>query len=364
MAATAILAVVLSVTVALVGNALQVAVRGRVRGALARQGEFLNTVMRNELRVAGLGVPGARHIEDSYAGAGKTDFDTDVILATSTAVGVLADLPRPDAQYSTFGILHDNATGGTSQVMWHTENNGACATSYCDTKDTSIFFPGITGCTSNAFDQIDHRTCPWGLRRVVAKERIQVVSGAGKWTHAGVSNPLTSSTYTVTLPTGSVLPSGVSTFSVRYLSLTTSWNALWANMANTDPPVAVSGQGFVTTIDRLFYYLDSGRIYRIQCFGDPAPADPNWPSISVNTMPTLADLASVTPTGGTKNTCIGPEVMATNVASAAFTYYARDGTVATTKDTIRRIDWVITLQKTALNRTVQQHVVGTVSLRN
>ena len=142
---------------------------------------------------------------------------------------------------------------------------------------------------------------------------------------------------------------------------TATWDAVWPNVLPADAPVGVSGQGYVTTIDRVFFRLNGTNLERIQCFGDPDPGSANWPNLATNTLP--GTLAS-TPAGGALNECTAAEVIAKNVASVAFAYADGTGTVTATKNLIRRIDWTIKLRKTVNNRTVEQDVVGTVAVRN
>lgn len=350
--ALSLLAVVLSVAVGLVTGAIQSGTRGRARGELARQGSFLNSLLASELRMAGFGVPTSvgTHIDDAYGGAGDTIFDSNVILATGTAVGIVADFPRPDAQYATFGFIDNRPAGGTSNIMWHTENNGGCApdtvSPSCATGTASMFFPGEDGC--DAVGDAADRTCPWGMKRVRGGERIQIVSGAMRWTHAGVASPLAMSALGAAGPLS--------------LNLSTAWNATaWPNILASDPPVAVTGQGFVTTVDRVFYRLNGTNMERIQCFGDPDPGSVNWPNLATTAMP--GTLTS-TPTGGTVNECTAAEVVAKNVASLQFDYFTGTGVATTAKDQVRRVDWTIKLRKTVNSRTVEQDVVGTVAIRS
>lgn len=351
MVSLALLAVVLGVAVGLVAGAIQSAARGRARGELARQGNFVNALLSNELRMAGLGVPMAtgNHIADGYDGVGPTNFDSFVILAQPTVVGIVADLPRPDAQYSTFGLLNSRPTGVRNAVMWHTENNGSCAPDTvgptCTTQTTSIFFPGVDGC--DAPGDVNERLCPWGMKRARAGERLQIVDGAHRWTHAGVADPLAMSSLSAT--------------GALALNLSTTWDSFWANTTTTDLPGAVTGQGFVTTIDRLFYRLNGSNLERNQCWGDPDPDDANWPNLAATALP--ASLIS-TPATGEANECSGFEVVAKNVTNVVFEYFDNSGVTTTNKAQIARIDWTITLRKTVNGRTVQQDIVGTVALRN
>ena len=381
MVALAILAVVLSVTVGLIVGAIRSAGRTRARSELGRHGELLGTMLGDELRMTGLGVPasGGRHIDVTYAG-GETvatnggngnqqgeyqgdfqdngngtaqagvRFESAVILAIPDAVGVIGDFPRADAQYNALGVLENRPAGGRSNIMWHTENNGRCAPdtggASCTTASASPFFPGEQGC--NALGHAGDRTCPWGMRRIVAGERIQVIGGNQRWTNAGVASPLAVS----------ALGGGLVS-----LNLVTAWNAVWPNAAAGDMPVSISGQGYVTTIDRVFFRKNGSNLERIQCSGDPDPRNVNWPNLATNAMPAIAALA-ITPVGGVQNTCVGPEVIAKNVQSVAFSYFDAAGAATASKDLVRRIDWVIKLRRTVNSRSVDQDVVGSASFRN
>ncbi|MBI1948891.1 MAG: hypothetical protein HYS27_24605 [Deltaproteobacteria bacterium] len=354
MVSLSLLALILSVSVGLLVGVVSSGARARTRAEMARQGLFASRVMHQELRMAGLGVPQptGQHIAPAYAGAGATTFDTVVILANATQVGIVGDMPRPDAQYNALGLLHNRPGGSTQNVMWENENNGRCVPdtggTTCSTADTSKFFPGEDGC--DATSDGNDRTCPWGMRRVVVNERIQVVAGSHAWTHAGLGAAYTMDAIGV--------PSGVMS-----LRLATNWDASWPNVAVGDFPVGISGQGIVTTLDRVFFALQGTDLVRIQCRGDPDPQAAGWPDLATNALPSMAALA-VTPTGGTANVCVGPEVIAKNVRSLTFTYFNATGGVAATKDLVRRIDWVMVLERTTQGRAVLQDIVGSASIRN
>jgi type II secretory pathway pseudopilin PulG len=354
MVALSLLAVVLTVTVNLLVGAIRSGSRSRARAEIARQGLFASEVMHQELRMAGLGVPqpSGLHIDDTYAGAGATFFDTAVILANATQVGVVADLPRPDAQYNALGILHNRPGGSRRNVMWETENNGRCVpdtgASSCSTADYSRFFPGEDGC--DATTDGNDRTCPWGMKRVAPSERIQIVAGSHAWTHAGLLASYTMDAIGV--------PNGVMS-----LRLAANWDPSWPNVNPLDFPVGITGQGFVTTLDRVFYALQGTDLVRIQCMGDPDPQAAGWPNLATNTLPSMASLA-ITPTGGVQNTCVGPEVIAKNVTSLTFSYFNGAGAVVTAKDQIRRISWIMTLARSVQGRTTTQDIVGSATIRN
>ncbi len=350
MVSLTLLAVVLGVAVGLVAAVIQGSARGRARGELARQGAFANSVLSNELRMAGVGVPASsgNHIADAYAGAGATHFAGSLLVASSTAVGIAADLPRPDANYATFGRLDPRPTGSRSAIMWHSENNGSCAPDTvgdtCSTASTSLFFPGVDGC--DATSDVNDRVCPWSLKRVRAGERIQIVDGAHRWTHAGVASPL-------------AMTSSSSTGALA-LSLSTTWESVWANTTSSDLPGAVSGTGYVTTIDRVFFRHNGKNFERNQCWGDPDPDSANWPGEASALPSTLTS----TPSTGTASECTGWEVLAKNVDSVVFDYFDGTGAVTTNKSDIARIDWAIKLRKRVNGRSVEQDVVGSVGVRN
>lgn len=354
MVALALLAIVLSITVSLLVGVIRSGARSRARAELARQGLFASTAMHAELRMAGLGVPQSTglHIADGYAGGGDTSFDTVVILANATQVGVVGDLPRPDAQYNALGMLHNRPGGSRRNVMWETENNGRCVPdtggSTCSTATTSKFFPGEDGCDSTA-DGND-RTCPWGMKRVAVNERIQVVAGNHTWTHAGLLPAYTMDAIGV--------PNGV--MSIR---LDSDWDAAWPNEDPIDFPVGISGAGYVTTLDRVFFALQGTDLVRIQCRGDPDPQAAGWPDLATNALPAVGSL-TITPAGGTQNVCVGPEVIARNVRSLTFSYFDAAGAVTATKSAVRRIDWVMVLERSTQGRMVQQDVVGSAAIRN
>ena len=304
--------------------------------------------------MAGLGVPqpSGLHIADVYAGVGATNFDTVVILANATEVGIVGDLPRPDAQYNALGVLHNRPGGSLRNVMWENENNGRCVPDTgggtCSTATTSKFFPGEDGC--DATGDGNDRTCPWGMRRVAVNERIQVVAGSHAWTHAGLGGAYDMDAIGV--------PNGVMT-----LRLATNWDPSWPNVDTDDFPVGITGQGFVTTIDRVFFALRGTDLVRIQCRGDPDPQNAAWPNLATATLPSMASLA-LTPTGGVANVCYGPEVIARNVRSLTFSYFDAAGAVTADKAQVRRIDWVMVLERTTQGRAVQQDIVGSAAIRN
>lgn len=371
--AAALSIVVIGIATAVMANAVRDGRRARVHAEMMRDASFTGQVMSQELRQAGLGVPNARHISAAFGTApGQVRFYASVLVAAVDQVGIVGDLPRADANYNAYGPLHNRTLAGNVNVVWHTENNGACAPdvappagSSCTTGATSVFFPGENGC--DATSDFNDRTCPWGLRRVTPGERIIAVSGDGRWSHAAFANPGALQ---------SVLPS-----QVLAASLTPGFALpLWP--APPPPPALVvvspgdvPGQGWVATLDRVFfrYNATARTIERIQCSGDPDPDDPGWPDASATSIPSLAALA-FTPAGGSPPHTCGPagfEVIARNVESLTLSYFDGGGTIiaqpidtAAKKLAVRRVAYRIRFSRVVDGRPVSHDVAGSVGLRN
>ncbi|HEY4220089.1 MAG TPA: type II secretion system protein, partial [Myxococcota bacterium] len=170
--------------------------RQRILNEMARDGTFASSVMEQEIRQAGLGVPVNSFVQRDapnnfiYGSAGAGTplkfISRHLIVATPSTLGFIGDIARPDSNYSTFGAIDDRSSDNVfgppplatppvpiskaTHVSWHTENNGTCNPSGCSTSDSSIFFPGGAPCLSGA----QALTCPWSSRRVVASERLQI----------------------------------------------------------------------------------------------------------------------------------------------------------------------------------------------
>jgi prepilin-type N-terminal cleavage/methylation domain-containing protein len=382
--------------------------RQRLVSDMQRDAEFASTLLTLEVRQAGLGVPGGTYFPTSSA-TGFLDFGTGVanigteytfaarhlIVARPTEIGILADIPRPDSNYNVFGPLNSRATGNPPPatppltnpdfLAWHTENNGTCVpcavtppapnNTLCPTVPgcsirggasangpTSLFFPNA-GATAECISGTAPSGsvglgCPWASRRLAAGERLQIVDGGGSWTVDGVSTltPATSPNGMVALALTKPMDPGSS-------------KTFWPNNAAGDGPGGTAGQGFATTLDRIFYQLVGTNIVRTQCWGDPDPANANWPPDGVNTTPgspgninPAVDGSDVTHGAGdvqTSAVCIGPEVVARNVvtptggAGLNFQYSDANGanvpvngtTSAATLNTIAGVTWNITLSR-------------------
>ena len=341
--------------------------RTRAHSEIMREAESVTRLMNQELRLAGLGVPAGANIDAAYGSsppAGGVKFYASLLVGGNSEVGVLADLPRPDANYSTFGALHSRATGSaaTRTIAWHNENNGTCmpdgAGTACVAGRDSIFFAdNAAGCTATGSGApFTDRKCPWGMRRLLANDAIQIAAGDGTWSNAVVSGAVQKPNTTVDV-ISAVLTSGYNT-------------AIWPNLVAADGPAGRAGQGFVTTLDRVFYRLVGSTIVRQQCWGDPNPNDSDWPDAATNTVPTTPETTGGG--GGTpapvNSTCTVAEVVARNVSSFALRYFDASGVAvtvgSTTKDDVRRVDYTIGFAKTVDGRQVLHEVAGSIRLTN
>lgn len=334
--------------------------RTRTHSEIMRDAESVTHLMNTELRLAGLGVPTGAHIDPAYGTSPPVSFYGALLVGGSNQIGILADLPRPDANYSAFGALHARPTGsvGVSAVAWHTENNGSCmADSNANTcvagRDSTFFADNAAGCATVGTGAVfQDRKCPWGMGRVLPGEAIQVAAGDGRWSHAAV--------------TGEVVK--VSVDNVFAARLSPGFNAaVWPNLTRADGPGGKPGQGFVTTLDRVFYRLAGSTIVREQCWGDPNPNDADWPDAATNAV--SGTPAATGGGGAAASSCTGAEVVARNVSSLAFSYFDASGVAVTvaggaTKRQVRRIDYVIDFAKTIDGRPVLHQVTGSVRLTN
>ena len=353
--ALALFGVVIGVAAGVMATVLTGNRRARVHSEMQRDGALVSQLLNSELRQAGLGVPrpfDALCNEDGFhikracgPGGGCTSlygtsagtavfarFDTSVILATATEVGIVGDLPRPDGQYSTYGPLHSRATGvlghTAETIVWHSENNGSCAPGNgCTVTDDSLFFSGAVADVCSVANA-NARTCPWGAGRVRGGEAIQIVAGDGAWSTAHLADPLT----VIDVGGGRLAVALSPGFDINETTdppVNTpgsfSEDGVWRNLRNGDGPGGIAGQGWVTTLDRIFFQFDdvADVILRTQCFGDPDPAHVDWPPIGSND----AGSFGYTPTGGSAVTCVGPEIVARHVDAVLFTYENAEGTV-------------------------------------
>lgn len=362
--------IILGVCMTIMVNTIVEGRRTRVQSEMARDGAHTSQLLGQELRQAGLGVPNAGHISATYGTTPNATFYASLLVAGASEIGVVGDLPRADATYNAYGALHNRTlslvgvpTG--DHVAWHTENNGNCvpdalaAGVSCTTATSSLFFPGEAGCDDN--DAFADRTCPWGLRRVVPGERLIIVSGDGRWAHVGMGTAMEKA--------------GSDRVFAAKLSPAFSpadWPDPPAPALPVTAPNQTAGQGWVTTLDRVFFKYDATTrtIQRAQCSGDPDPDNAGWPGQAAITIPPIATLRLTPPGGGAVHVCGEFEIIARHVESLTFTYFNAAGGVVGTRNTgplkrsIRRVGYRIQFRQTLDGRDVIYDVAGSVRLQN
>jgi prepilin-type N-terminal cleavage/methylation domain-containing protein len=332
-------------------NVERLGIRARTRASMSNNGAIAAQLMRQELGQAGLGVP--RGLQELPTAA--NGFYAVVVLAAPTVVGVVADLARPDANFSTFGLLDDRHPVAVADqprhLAWHTDNNGGCmpqtGAGSCTTANSSAFFPGEAGCATAATGA-QARTCPWGLKRLRPSERFQVVAANGRWHGVDNLSPLTSR---------AVGPNGM-----IMLDIGTNLPTTWANNSVSALPIAGASQGWVTSLDRVFFRENKAKrtLERIQCWGTPDTANASWPPAAATTAP-----ATPCTTGQGMDDW---EIIATDVESVAFTYFNANGVAltdidsATKKRSIRRIEFNVLFKKLAADQAVRHELIGGVFL--
>jgi hypothetical protein len=372
---------VISVAMALTVGTIARVRHSRVLAQLHRDGSFAARHIEDDLRHAGLGVPPGPHIMTE-------ERLIPMLVASSTELGILGDVARPDAQYNTFGTLHsrptrsrDSARGGAAAaaaVAWHTENNGACMPGApgdgCQANGSSVFFP-----SSNASDSCtvtaDDRVCPWGVRRVRPGDDLQIVAADKSWATSRAAG----TTSLLMLPglaaddASGLLAAPVSLrladpfepgrlFRQVFKASDTD-PARWRDHEPGTLPGGSVGQGFVTTLDRVFFFVSSRKLMRVQCWGKPDPEAPSWPPLSgANAVP-----ASIK-AGIAGDQCTPPEAIARDVVSLSLRYFdALDAPISgDARTSARRVEFELTLKRDANgDRRAAQYVVsGSVALQN
>lgn len=356
--------IVLGVAVDVAATALRRGSRSRALADLSRDATFAARLLEQDLRLAGSGVPEGEHIEkrctggpcQALFGTSSTTFKSFVLSATKTSVGFVGDVPRPDGNFPAIGFLTRRPTGQRISLMWHTENNGGCAPTEpvtCTTATTSLFFPGEGGCQSDAND----RTCPWGLRRLLAGEALQIVAGDQNWSHTVVEDPLA---LEPPAPGHGTLGLAVGNFD------SSSPLPVWPNVSPETPPMGLRGGAWVTSLDRVFFVLEGDRLKRIQCRGDVDPSHADWGRpVSFSTSH-----RGGRPT--TPNTCGPPETIARHVRALTFSYFETraNGDVRplplpvpqNSLDGVSRVDFAMTLASSFAGEEVQHVVHGSIQI--
>lgn len=370
--AIALAVIVIGTATAVLATVLRDNRRARIHSTLQRDAELASQLFAQEIRQAGLGVPNGHHISEdctsgtcSYVyGTGANGTTSDlvfparrILVAGGNQLGFLGDLPRPDANYNAFGPLHNRNVHLTG-IAWHTENNGTCMPpDACTTSSTSQFFPGAAACNVGG-----ELTCPWASRRVAPGEALQIVDGGGNWSHARVDAPLSSTTGTAT---GLLLDFDI--------DQSPAANRRWAASTPAAGPAGFFGQGWVTTLDRVFYRVVGTDLMRRQCWGDPDPRNTNWPVDTSNTVPAnpvvTPPVTGITVTG---TTCLPEEIIARNVQSLAFSYADETGAPLTSfpdavaKNAIRSVAWTLVLERAdpSLSTPVTYTIQGATRIEN
>lgn len=354
--------IIFSTVTTIMVNTLVQGKRARAKSEMARDGALVAQLFNQELRQTGLGVPNGTNINPAYGAVANGTFYASLLVAGVSQVGIIGDLSRPDANYSAYGALHARElSAGGNHLIWHTENNGTCApdtaapaSGSCRTGVTSTFFPGEDGCASSG--GFTDRTCPWGLRRVIPDERVVIVSGDGRWGVAALGNTLEN------VGANNIFAGRLST---PYSPGTWPSSGVFAITG----PGQIPGQGWVTTLDRIFFKYDlaSRTIQRNHCRGDPDPTNAAFPGATATSIPTTL---TYTPVGGATTTCDGFEIIARNVESLTFSYFDKDNNPVpirnsgALKRSVRRIAYRIEFRDTLDGRDITHDVAGSVRLQN
>ena len=363
--------VVLTTTVSLVVYAGRESDAARRRAHLSRSASFLNLNLTRDLRAAGLGVPNGP-FHDVFFDGSPGRFNAAILIGNDEAIGLVGDLPRPDADAPPFGSLatmpgNDGsvAPNAAARFWWFNDANGLCipriAGDGCTTAQTSRLLPGVAGC--NRPGAGGDATCPWGLRRLLPNEYFTVIAGDGSWALAKM--PADLSTALVPAPDGQ---------HILFQSAGTpaDWKKeRWGNTnPQVDPPTALRGQGFVASLDRVFIFKRGSAVFRMQCMGVPVPDNVNFPSADVLTMPDPSQLDYAV-TGREKTTCVGPELVADHVRSFHLTFVDGEGKELTLplnaadKRAVRGVRWSVDMEDDRSGKLpVRESMEGAVALRN
>jgi len=300
----------------------------RVRYAqLRRSAARVMGQLSAELRQAGHGVPVASSLESTTAAFPSRTL----VSATTTSIGFIADLARPDSSLNGFSTLVDDQTTGMpgASVALLNELNGACDVSlgsvHCETGLSTLLLPRASG---GCHDAATHPTCPWGLNRYRANEYVLVSDRTGRWVERQVAG-------------------GVSAASAsrRALSL------------NAALPSALTGRargGFLSSVDRVFYRDNgAGALERHQC----------WDTVGA---PTLASLGTCVGGNGTAWEELAPLDPGSTLT---FSYFDETGTAvaapvpAASLSLVARVDVALRLVRTVSGEPLVFESTLSVSLR-
>jgi prepilin-type N-terminal cleavage/methylation domain-containing protein len=313
--------------------------QNRAEAFMARELSVASQILSRDIRVAGLGVPRA-----NLVGSPAVQNNRAVIVALGDAIGLQADLPRPDANFPTFGLL-DARPAGAGNIAFHTDNNGSCAPDSrggslsCRTGERSVLFAGENGCASVGAEK--DRTCAWGMKRLRDDDSFQIVASDGTYANGKIG---------ALRMTSSSAPEGHGVYALAGI---TGWPATWPNNVGGAAPLGIRTMGFVSTVDRVFYrhHRDTRTLQRMQCWGPALGNDPNWP-------PTTGALPAA-PESVAGNTCTTWEPILRNVEAVTFTY----GTCMFC-DPNSEVTFRLKTSKLVGTRPVTQEVTEHISLRN
>jgi prepilin-type N-terminal cleavage/methylation domain-containing protein len=373
-------ATLMSVVLGILAATLRDGRRARVHSEMLRDADLVTHLLNSDLRLAGVGVPATTgvNIDVLYGAAPPTSFYGSVIVASTTQVGILGDLPRPDANYGAFGAIHRRPTGDGTAIAWHNENNGSCMpdnnAGTCIVGRDSLFFPdNAAGCNNTGNGAVfSDRKCPWGMRRTLPGDHIIITAGDSNWATATLTGDVQRLAAAAGLPqvySAELSPGYLVTVMAGGPPPTPT--AVWPNNAATDGPGGIAGQGFVATLDRVFFRRVGSTITRRQCWGDPDPNQAGFPSVNVNAVPASPQLVAAT--GVTPNECTDEEVVARNVSGFAIRTFDVNNAPITLgnpvagppdKSDVFRIDYTVDFQKMVDGRNVTHRVQGSVRLTN
>jgi hypothetical protein len=241
----------------------------------------------------------------------------------------------------------------------------------CDPNTTSMFFPSGSTAGRCAVDPRD-RVCPWGVRRVRAQEDLQVVGADRNWATSRAAGT------TAVLMVGGLAPDDARALLGAPVALRLDealepgrvFHPIFQSSQTNDPrwrdeepgtlPGGSVGQGWVTTLDRMFFYRDGDKLMRVQCWGNPRPTHASWPR----------DNVAVDPGAVPGTACTPPEAIARHVEAVSFRYFGAAAEELDLADDprgrVRRVDFEIRFLRTVTgsSREVRYAVQGSVALQN
>lgn len=360
-----------------------------VRNQMFRDVQLAIDHIGHDLNYVGLGVPAglAAVAEQSSLSAAFTDQMRPVVRrAKAGSFAMVGDLPYPNAELPGIMNVAAVATSGNPHKVTLTSElspcvparSGAAAGYTCDPEDPeSVFasrvpsdYGGADRCTESTLWPNPARLCPWGQNKWQpgSNSKVQFVLGApdGTW-------------YVLRWPRVTSSSSSNYTDEENGIALHLDHDHPGSNEHDLDADLVINSSGagsaWVSQLDRVFYLLDSGTLYRRQCWGavwssSVVAGDTSWPDVgdTALTLATNPAFCSV-PDEGT-----GWEPVVSNLTSLSFTYRDRDDAVvdvaALTPEeaaSIRTVEVDVRLERTntpALGRTVSTSLRRRFHLQN